>query len=78
MVRQAPTTSGLRLTVIRRSHRPQECKRMGSLKTLAALRAAADSGSGGDFEVTTVNCLGECGMGPNVQIHGDDGEQMGT
>jgi hypothetical protein len=72
------TSSWLRLTVTRRPCRPHECKRMGSLKTLAALQAAADSeSSSAGFEVATVKCLGECGMGPNVQIHGDDGERNG-
>lgn len=52
----------------------QECKRMGSLKTLAKFEALLESREGLEVEVTTVNCLGECGMGPNVQINGDNGE----
>lgn len=52
----------------------QECKRMGSLKTLAKFQALLESREGPEVEVITVNCLGEYGMGPNVQINGDDGE----
>ena len=49
----------------------QECKRMGSRRTLAMFEALAESD--GRFTVTTVNCLDECGMGPNVQVGDDEG-----
>ena len=50
---------------------------MGSLKTLAKFEALLESKEGlGEMEVKTVNCLGECGMGPNVQINGADGASL--
>lgn len=47
----------------------KECKRGGSKKTLALFEALGLEG----VEIVEIRCLGECGMGPNVQINGDDG-----
>ena len=54
----------------------QECKRMGSLRTLAKFEALLESDKEKLLEgldLSTVHCLSECGMGPNVQINGEDG-----
>ena len=47
----------------------KECKRMGSKKTLAMFQALGLE----DVDIVEIMCLDECGMGPNVQINGDDG-----
>ena len=47
----------------------KECKRGGSKKTLAMFEALGLEG----VEIVEIRCLDECGMGPNVQINGDDG-----
>jgi glyoxylate/succinic semialdehyde reductase len=49
----------------------KECKRAGSNRTVALFEAAAAADA--SLEVTTQVCLDECGLGPNVQINGDDG-----
>ena len=47
----------------------KECKRGGAKKTLALFEALGLEG----VEIVEIRCLDECGMGPNVQINGDDG-----
>ena len=49
----------------------KECKRGGSKKTLALFEALFEGVEGVD--IVEIKCLDECGMGPNVQINGDDG-----
>ena len=43
----------------------KECKRLGSQKTLEFLEARGEKFN---LKVTSVKCLSECGMGPNVEL----------
>lgn len=43
----------------------KECKRLGSQKTLEFLE---ERGEKFNLKVTSVKCLSECGMGPNVEL----------
>ena len=43
----------------------KECRRLGSQKTLEFLEARGEKFN---LKVTSVKCLSECGMGPNVEL----------